>query len=421
MVISAQHHAWAWPAAVVAICAVLTAVMRVSFDSFAVFLLPLAGDFGWSRAETAGIYGIMMLSFGMGAPLAGRLMDGLGPRWTYAAGSAGLAAGFHFTAAAHSIWEFYLFLGLCVGITGALVGTVSHATLLARWFGASLTIAIAIAAAASGIGVMVFAPLLQWLIDANGWRDTYETLALTVAGIGLAVLVLPWHRLAAPKTSVEMNDPPARLQSGPAPRQSGGLPPAPTRAADAYRQGRFWTLFGIQFLTAISMFTINPQIVAFLVEQGFDPLASASAFGLAGLAGTVGLIAFGWLADRRGRTLAMTLSYGMTIAGFAILIAIMISPTWLLAGLFVAVYGPTFGARGPIVNALVPRLFGRGPSLGLILGSVHLGMGSGAAVGATLGGYLHDISGYGAVIAAAIAASAAAAMLYLSVPSVRKA
>jgi hypothetical protein len=76
---SATSRAWAWPIAVIALCAVLTAVMRVSYDSFAVFLLPLADDFGWSRAETAGIYGVMMLSFGIGWPSHGSLGGRAGP------------------------------------------------------------------------------------------------------------------------------------------------------------------------------------------------------------------------------------------------------------------------------------------------------------------------------------------------------
>ena len=311
----------------------------------------------------------MMLSFGIGSPIAGRLMDRWGPRWTYVTGAVGLAVGFRLTAEAATLWQFYATLGFVVGVTGALVGTVSHATLLARWFGNNLTIAIATAAAASGVGVLIFAPLLHLLISADGWRAAYQSLSLGVAFVAVVLLILPWHRLRAPELAPEAPAITVRQPAGAA----ANAPSQPVTAGEAYRQVPFWTLFGMQFLTAFSLFSINPQIVAFLVEQGFDPLASASAFGMAGLAGTVGLIAFGWLADRRGRRLAMTLSFAMTITGFCVLLAIMIVPLWGLVGLFVCVYGPTFGARGPIVNALVPRLFGRGQSLGLILGSIQLG------------------------------------------------
>jgi MFS family permease len=402
--------AWIWPAAAVAICALLTAVMRVSFDSFAVFLLPLADDFGWDRAETAGIYGCMMLFFGIGCPIAGRMMDRFGPRWTYVIGAMIIAAAFQLTAKADALWQFYLGIGVAVGLGGALIGVVSHATLLARWFRANLTIAIATAAAASGVGMLIFAPLIQLLIQGEGWRAAYAALSMASAILAVVLLVLPWRRLSGPAVPTK-----ARAASQVTPTPAAGPKVSP------YRHVGFWALFGIQFLTAFSMFTLNPQIVAFLVEQGFEPLAAASAFGATGLAGTIGLIVFAWVADRRGRGLAMTISYSMTMIGFSLLLAIMALPVWWLVGMFVVIYGPTFGSRGPIVNALVPRLFGRGPGLGLIMGSVHLGMGAGAALGATLGGYLHDVSGYEVVIAVSIAGNAAALTLYWSVGAIRRA
>ena len=179
-------------------------------------------------------------------------------------------------------------------------------------------------------------------------------------------------------------------------------------------------LFSIQFLTAISLFALNPQIVALLVEHGFNPVFSALAFGAAGVAGSLGVVFFGWLADHRGRKLAMTLSYLMTISGFSVLLYLIASPSWVLVILFVLVYGPTFGSRGPIVNAMVPAMVGRGPGLGLKIGFVQFGMGLGAAVGSTAGGWLRDVSGYEGVIWLAILSGVLAMMLYWVVGSVRR-
>ena len=45
------------------------------------------------------------------------------------------------------------------------------------------------------------------------------------------------------------------------------------------------------------MFSVQPQIVAFLVENGVNPITAASAFGVSGISATVGFA--GVWCDRR--------------------------------------------------------------------------------------------------------------------------
>src|SRR3546814_11748591 len=45
------------------------------------------------------------------------------------------------------------------------------------------------------------------------------------------------------------------------------------------RRRPFWALFLVFFLTAIAVFSVSLQSVAYLVEQGFSPLQAAGAFG----------------------------------------------------------------------------------------------------------------------------------------------
>ncbi len=393
---------------VVAVCAVLSAVMRISIDGFAVFLLPLSEEFGWARSKIVSIYGLSMLGFGIGCLLAGRTIDRFGPRRTYTAGLASLAAVFLLASHFSAFWQFALGIGITVGASAALVGMVSHAVLLSRWFRENLTFALSLTFASSGLGMLAGAPLLQFMINHGGWRAAYTELGLAIAALAILMPLLPWGRLAA-----RDGEPPPRRRSN-----QGGGDRAQLRQVLA-DQGLV-ALFIIQFLTAISLFALNPQIVAFLVEQGFDPVHSALAFGAAGIAGSIGVVAFGWLADRRGRRIAMTLSFFMTIGGFAILLFVLVSPSWLLVILFVLVYGPTFGSRGPIVNAMVPAMAGLGPGLGIKIGFVQLGMGLGAAVGSTAGGWLRDFAGYEGVIWLAIVAGLTALALYWSVGSIRR-
>jgi MFS family permease len=398
---------WRWAFLVVSICAVMSAIMRISIDSFAVFLLPLSHEFGWARSEAVSIYGLSMFSFGLGCLLAGRLIDRFGPRWTYSAGLAAIATVFLNVSNFQSLWQFVLSLGVVVGASAALIGMVSHAVLLSRWFRENLTFAISITFAASGLGMLAGAPLLQFLVNANGWRAAYTDLGFVIAGLAVFMPMLPWKRLQS-----RTGETPQRLR-----RQTGNSFWSNFRHVLADKG--LVALFVIQFLTGISMFSLNPQIVAFFVEQGFDPVRSALAFGAAGIAGSIGVVGFGWLADQRGRQIAMTLSYMMTVGGFATLLAVLANPAWGLVILFVIVYGPTFGSRGPIINAMVPAMVGRGPGLGVKVGFVQLGMGLGAAVGSTTGGWLRDTSGYHGVIWLSMISGIAALILYWSMKSIR--
>lgn len=399
---------WRWVILVVAVCAVLSAVMRVSIDGFAVFLLPLSEEFDWARSKIVSVYGLSMLGFGVGCLLAGRTIDRFGPRRTYTAGLAALAAVFLLASHFSAFWQFALGIGITVGVSAAMVGMVSHAVLLSRWFSENLTFALSLTFASSGLGMLAGAPLLQFMINHGGWRAAYTELGLAIGVLAILMPLLPWDRLAAGRDGT----PPPRHQP------SDGGDRAQLRQVLADRG--LVALFTIQFLTAISLFALNPQIVAFLVEQGFDPIYSALAFGAAGIAGAIGVVSFGRLADRRGRRLAMTLSFIMTLGGFGILLSVLVSPSWLLVILFVLVYGPTFGSRGPIINAMVPAMVGRGRGLGIKIGFVQLGMGLGAAVGATAGGWLRDFGGYESVIWLAIVAGTIALVLYWSVASIRR-
>ena len=57
-------------------------------ESYAVFLLPLAREFGAERGALTGVYSTYMLFAGIMSPLAGIAFDRLGPRFCYCVGLA---------------------------------------------------------------------------------------------------------------------------------------------------------------------------------------------------------------------------------------------------------------------------------------------------------------------------------------------
>lgn len=393
-----------------ALFVVMSASARGVGETFAVFLLPVSGEFGWSRAEAASIYALLMLCLGLFSPVAGRLFDKFGPRILFPLGMACLALGPFLASKLTALWQFYFCLSILVGFGMASLGIAVQSALLSRWYAGSLTTAIAVVSGASGVGVMTFSPFTQVLIDAFGWRDAYLGVAAVVAALAVLILLAPWRRIAAGHPDLAR---PAAAAGGPTDAWS---------FARAVRSRPYWSLFAVHIITASSMFAVQPQVVAFLVEQGFDAILAASAFGVAGISATVGLLVFGVIADRYGALLSVTLSYSLTIIGYLLLFALAARPSLILLWAFVILYGASFGSRGPVISALTARIFGRGPDLGLIMGAIFLGMGAGAGIGATVGGLIRDLTGgYLAVIAWSLAAICVPVAIFWLVPELKRA
>ena len=51
--------------------------------SFSVFLIPLTEHFGWTRANTAGVFSVNILLFGVGSIFSGKLTERFGRGWPW--------------------------------------------------------------------------------------------------------------------------------------------------------------------------------------------------------------------------------------------------------------------------------------------------------------------------------------------------
>jgi predicted MFS family arabinose efflux permease len=354
----------------------MMALARGASETFTVFLLPISNTFGWDRAQTVSVYSIGALCVGLAAPFVGRLFDHSGPRAVYAIGLLLIGAGFSAAALAQQLWQFQLSIGLVVGLGSACLGQVTGSLLVSRWFGPRLPTALAVVASSAGAGVLLLVPLAQILIDRAGWRGAYHALGGAMLVGAVALLLLPWRRISG--------------GSGHAGRSVQTRPDDDAwTLASAMRHHAFWALFGIYFFTGTGMFSISVQVVTYLVEVGFAPLAAATAWGFSGVLLVAGMLTVSWLDGLLGRRRAILLAYGLTIAGILMLWALSRHPSiWLLAG-FLFCFGSTMGSRGPLVAAAAMSIF-RGKRVGTIMGTISIGAGLGAAIGSWAGGLIHD-------------------------------
>jgi MFS family permease len=392
---------------VLAICFALSVLGRGLGESFSVFLLPISESFGWDRADVVSVYSLSALAGGLASPLIGRLFDYSGPRSVYSLGLLLFGGAFLFAANADRLWQIQFSIGLCVGLGIALIGNVPNSILLGRWFGPKLPTAMAVVYSATGAGVLALLPASQVLIDHFGWRGAYEIFGTAALVLLLPLLVLPWRLFSEGQPHL------TRLATTEVADEGWTL-------ARAMRHHAFWALFWTFFFTAIGMYAITPQIVAYLIEAGFPPLQAATAWGFSGVVLLFGMLGVSWLDGIIGRRPSVLFSYALSIVGIFLLWLLQWYPNiWVLTG-FVVCFGSMIGSRGPLLTATAMKLF-KGKRVGTIYGSISIGSGLGSAFGSWSGGLIHDIShSYNPLILYALIAVILGMIPFLVVPALRQ-
>ena len=391
---------------VLGLCFAMSLLGRGAAETFTVFLLPVSTSFGWDRAEVISIYSLAAFATGVASPFVGRLFDRSGPRTIFGLGLFLLGTGFLSAAFTQKLWQLQVCIGLAAGLGSACLGNVTGSLLLSRWFGPRLPSAMAVVYSAAGAGILLLVPLSQILIDHFGWRGAYRILGAVLLGTTALLLLLPWQRLAAGSGGVS---PRAHLE---------GIGERWTLLA-AMHYPPFWALFSTFLFTAVGVFALSVQVVAYLIEAGFSPLQAATAWGFSGVLLLLGILAVSWLDALIGRRRAILLSYSLTVAGIGMLWLVRPYPSvWLLYG-FLLCFGGTIGSRGPLVTAAAMSIF-RGKNIGTIFGTISIGSGLGAALGSWSGGLIHDWSGgYDLVIAFTLASVLVGMIAFLLVPALR--
>src|SRR5829696_560715 len=87
-----------------------------SLYAWSVFVLPLEGEFGWTRGQTSWVYTIAVLCFAATFIFAGRLQDKKGPKICAYLGGLLVSAGFFLASYTSSLATLYIFFGVIVGV-----------------------------------------------------------------------------------------------------------------------------------------------------------------------------------------------------------------------------------------------------------------------------------------------------------------
>ena len=394
--------------AVLVVCFSLNMLGRGLGDAYAVFLLPLEREYGWARSQLTSVYSVFLLVSGFAAPLIGLLFDRVGPRLVYSTGIAAIGCAYLAAGSLDQLWQFYVLIGGAVGVGVAMTGMVSASAMLSRWFHTRLSRAIGIAFSATGVGIIIFVPIAQGLVENFGWRAAYRGLGIfLLLLLPLVLLAIPWTRFAA----------------GRPPERASQLPPLGSEWTVRRAMGTriYWGMVQAFFFTAVGMFSIFVQLVAFLVGAGFSPLTAATAFGICGMLSAGSVMGSGFLTERFGARPVVNVSFVGTMTGMVLLLVLAAHPSTAVLVAFVLTFGASLGVRGPIISSICTRTFA-GPRVATIYGTVFSANSIGAAFGSLMGGVLHDLTGgYTAGLIFSLCSIAIASLPFWTVPGLRNA
>jgi MFS family permease len=361
---------------IAALAFVILGFSRGIHSSFGVFYVALLDSFGWSRGATAGVFSVVLIVDATLSPVVGYLLDRYGPSRVVGTGCVILAAGLFLSSGVQNLWQFYIFFGLVSALGLTFMGMVPHVFLISEWFTSKRASALAAVYSGTGVGILLLAPLTQWLISTWGWPRTLQALGVVVLAL-LLPLVASFYQHGPHGEKLSRPTEPKKNQWT-------------TRLA--LHSLQFWLLFFARVLAAGGTTVIVTHQVAHVVDVGYSRIFAATIFGLVGITSTCGRFIFGFIADFFSKRAAYTLNIWTTLVGVGALMIIRDpSQTWLLY-VYLFFFGIGFGSRAVIFSAITADLFS-GKGFGSILGYAVISVGVGGALGSWLGGVFYDVTG----------------------------
>ncbi|MFN0162275.1 MAG: MFS transporter [Burkholderiales bacterium] len=336
-------------------------------------VLPVVqAEFGVARGDASLPYTLLMIGFGVGGVIMGRLADRFGIMLPLLVGAVSLSLGFAAAAFSTGILGFMLVHGLLIGLLGS---SATFAPLIADaslWFEKRRGIAVAVCASGNYLAGTVWPPIVQALIEAIGWRQTYLALA-GFALVSISALALTMRVRPPPAQSV------VQVGSALASDRPFGLKPGQAQA--------LLCVAGIACCVAMSMPQVH--IVAYCGDLGFGAARGAQMLSLMLGFGVVSRLISGAICDRIGGL--RTLLLGSALQCVALLLFLPFDELWSLF-LVSALFGLFQGGIVPAYAIIVREYFApadAGARVGTVIMFTLLGM----ALGGWMSGVVFDLTG----------------------------
>ena len=359
----------------------LTAFIILLFNSgmrfsLGLLLVPMADSLEWSRTTLSSMMTLFMLVTATALPFTGQLVDRLGPFRVLSTGVLLAGIALALTSLVQQPWQAWLFYGVLFALGSAATSITPIGVILSRAFPDRAGLANSIAISGMGVGQLLIISVLAAFLVQTGWRGAFLWM-----GLGSMVAILPWLYLVK-----RMQPAPVESESSAAVQQQA----APSLSLTAAMcQRRMWLLLVIYAICGFQDFFIATHIVALAIDSNVDSAVAGQMLAFMGLAGLVGVLLSGIIADRYGPRSVTLLCFILRIGLFIVMLLNRDPVVIIVAAL---TFGFTFWMTAPMTVLFARQLVGLS-LLGTVTGiitMVHHGMGG---MGAVFGAIGFDTSG----------------------------
>jgi MFS family permease len=271
-----------WPLPLVAMLGI-TGPAAYSYAS-GVFMTAMTGEFGWSRTEFSSAFTLQMLLGLFVVPVAGRILDKIGPRRMALMGIIPFAIILSCLGFANGqIWQ-WLLLSAMLPIGTALVMPTIWITGVVRSFESARGAALAISLAGIGVATAIWPLLAAYFIDAFGWRLAFGAIGLSYAAVILPLtwlLYKPAELATAIANPTDLNKP------------SEALP----RLLPVFRSASFIGLLCAGGLFAFAQLGMIYHFAPMAQAQGLTLGEAAKVAAIVGIFSVIGRLGTGFLLD----------------------------------------------------------------------------------------------------------------------------
>ena len=315
---------------------IMSAAFGIITNCVGLFVKPVCEDMGFTRQAFS--MNQTLVSFSMMAIplLSGKIFSRFRVKRVMEVCTIVLIIAYASYSFCSSIPSFYI-VSVLVGLSLGGVASVPLSLLVSNWFHARRGLATGLVFMGSGVGGMVFNPVVSWLLQEMGWRQTYQIMSVAVT------------LLIAPAVFFVVRQDPAEL--GLVPLGNGRvLSEGPVGDGmlfqDAKKTAAFYILCLCIMLSSMGGSVLMQNNAPFLTDIGYSVSVGATIAALCQGSLAAGKMVLGQLYDKLGTWRATLISNGAIILGLGCMLIAELPPILIVIILLQGI-GCAFGTVAP--------------------------------------------------------------------------